>query len=53
LLVDWFFAADVFGWLVFAEALECGLADEVVGGPGGEGDFGYEFWGDPVDATAC
>ena len=46
------FAGDFRGRLVFAEAEEGGLADEVVGGPGGEADLGDEFGLDPVDAAA-
>ena len=42
------FAADFGGGLVFAEALEGGLADEVVGGPGGEADLRDERGLDPV-----
>jgi hypothetical protein len=37
-----FFTGDFGGRFVFAEAEEGGLADEVVGGPGGETDLGYE-----------
>ncbi len=46
------FAADFGGGLVFAEAEEGGLADEVVGGPGGEADLGDERGLDPDDAAA-
>ena len=38
--------------LVFAQALESGLADEVVGGPGGEVDLGDELGFDPDSAAA-
>ena len=43
------FARDFGGGFVFAEAEEGGLADEVVGGPGGEADLGYELGADPED----
>jgi hypothetical protein len=46
------FAEDFGGGLVFAEAEEGGLANEVVGGPGGEADLSYELWFDPVGASA-
>src|ERR1700722_18087113 len=39
----WLFATDLGGGLVFAKTLEGGLAEEVVGGPGGKVDLGYEL----------
>ncbi len=47
----WGFADDFGGGFVFAEAEEGGLADEVVGGPGGEADLGDEGGADPVDGA--
>ena len=46
------FAADFAGRLVFAKALEGGLADEVVGGPGGEVNLGDELGLDPDGSVA-
>ena len=43
--------ADGTGGFVFAEAFEGSLSDEVVGGPGGEGDLRHEFGVDPADAA--
>src|ERR1700722_12639665 len=39
----WLFATDLGGGLVFAKTLEGGLAEEVVGGPGGKVDLGHEL----------
>ena len=46
------FAVDFGGGFVFAEAFEGGLADEVVGGPGGEVDLGDELGFDPDGSAA-
>jgi len=45
------FAHDFGGGLVFAEAEEGGLSDEVVGGPGGEADLGDEGGLNPEDVA--
>src|SRR5271168_2590025 len=45
------FALDFIGGLVFAKALEGCLAEEVVGGPRGEVDLGYEVGLDPEGAA--
>jgi len=45
------FAHDFGGGFVFTEAEEGGLADEVVGGPGGEADLGDEGGVNPEDGA--
>ena len=45
------FARDFGGRLVFTQAEKGGLADEVVGRPGGEADLGDEGGLDPIDGA--
>src|ERR1700679_1530137 len=44
---------DLAGGLVLAEALERGLADEVVGGPSGEIDLSDKLGFDPYGSAFC